>query len=205
MDVAWRWLGTVPYVEAHARQVAFRAEVIAGERGELWLLEHPPVITLGRRGGDVDREAARRAGFEVVATERGGLATCHEPGQLVGYLIADVRHIGVRRLVSALEEGICAYVAGCGIAAGRREGFPGIWVGTDKICAIGLHVRLGVTMHGFALNLTNDRTGFSLISPCGIRDGGVTTLGVLHPDAATPDAAAPAVARTVLDALSRLQ
>ncbi len=205
MDIAWRWLGSVPYADAHARQHAFRERVIAGERGELWLLEHLPVITLGRRGGEVDVGAAAAAGYDVVATERGGLATCHEPGQLVGYLIVDVRRAGIRRVVGAIEDAAIAFLAASGVAAAVRPGHPGVWVGNEKICAVGLHVRHGVTIHGFAMNLTNDLTGFSLISPCGIRDAGVTSLIMLQPAAATPDAAAPAVARTVLDALARLE
>lgn len=180
MNVVWR--GTIEYGRALEEQRAYRERVITREAPEaLWLLEHPPVITLGRRAGevDLDRDAIRAAGFAIHETERGGLATCHEPGQLVGYLFFDASRLGVRRTVETLEDGLLAWCAGRGLEAGRREGYPGIWVGREKICALGLHVRLGVTMHGFALNLVNDLRGFGLITPCGITDGGVTTVARL--------------------------
>jgi len=180
VNVVWR--GTIEYGQALDEQRAYRERVIAREAPEaLWLLEHPPVITLGRRAGEVelDRDTIRAAGFAVHETERGGLATCHEPGQLVGYVFFDASRLGVRRTVETLEDGLLAWCAGRGLGAGRRDGYPGIWVGHEKICALGLHVRLGVTMHGFALNLVNDLRGFGLITPCGITDGGVTTVGRL--------------------------
>lgn len=176
-----RWLGTVPYLDALAAQRAHREALIEGREGEeLWLLEHPPVITTGRRTVvDLEPERVRNAGFELVATERGGLATCHEPGQLVGYLLIDARDLGVWRTVAAVEDALITWLAGEGTPAGRREGYPGVWVGRDKIAAVGLHFRLGRSMHGFALNLVNDLRGFGLVTPCGITDGGVTSLARL--------------------------
>lgn len=197
------WLGTVPYREAWARQVQYRDAVIAGAAPPaLWLLEHPPVITTGRREAAVEAERVAAAGFELVATERGGLATCHEPGQLVGYVFVDVRERADAALVGALEAGIAAWLAAQGVVAGPRAGHPGVWVGRDKVCAVGLHVRRGVTMHGFALNLVNDRRGFSLITPCGIVDGGVTTLARWVPDAPAPAQAAASVGEAILRALA---
>jgi lipoyl(octanoyl) transferase len=178
LDPASRWLGTVPYREALARQHAHREALIAEEAGpELWGLEHPPVITLGRRAvDDVDPARIQAAGFELVQTERGGLATCHEPGQLVVYLLVDIREIGVRRTVDAIERGVIAFLASLGLSASRSAERPGIWVANDKVCAIGLHVRAGRTMHGLALNLRNDLRGFALITPCGLTDAGVTSV-----------------------------
>lgn len=200
MNVEWK--GRVRYAPMLQAQREHRERVIAGEApGVLWLLEHEPVVTLGRRGGVVDRVAAAEAGYEVVETERGGLATVHEPGQLVGYLIADIHKPGVRRTVEALEDGIIGWLAGEGVHAGRREGFPGVWVGEEKICAVGLNVRMGVTLHGFALNLVNDLRGFRLIVPCGITDGGVTSLARVRGGAPAPALAAHDVAASVLDAL----
>jgi lipoate-protein ligase B len=201
-----RWLGTVPYAEALAEQRAHRDALAAGRADEeIWLLEHPPVITTGRRVvAELDPDAVRGAGFDLVATERGGLATCHEPGQLVGYVLIDARSIGVRRTVQALEAAIAGWLGGRGVRAGARAGYPGVWVGRDKICAIGLHFRAGFTMHGFALNLVNDRRGFGLITPCGIADGGVATLqGLLGPGEAVPGPieAALAVGKAVVHEL----
>ncbi len=204
------WKGRVPYEAALDAQRGWREALIAGEVGEeLWLLEHPPVITTGRRAvADLDPERIAAAGYALVATERGGLATCHEPGQLVGYLLADARALGVRRTVAALEAGLIGWLQGLGIVAGRRDDFPGVWVGADKIAAIGLHFKLGRSMHGFALNLTNDRRGFGLITPCGITDGGVTTLARLLAPAAAPEPAEAAgevgetLVRALLDARS---
>lgn len=181
-ELALRWWGRLPYRPTLEAQRRYRDAVRAGEAPEaLWLLEHEPVITLGRRAAEgVREEEARAAGFEIVATERGGLATCHEPGQLVGYLFVDARRWGVRRLVEGVEEGLLRWVEGAGVPAARREGHPGVWVrGADppaKLGAIGLHVGSGVTMHGFALNLVNDRRGFGFIVPCGIADAAVATV-----------------------------
>lgn len=196
----WRWLGRVPYAEALAAQRAHRDALAEGRVGqEVWLLEHDPVVTTGRRGvDDIDPEAIAAAGYALVATERGGLATCHEPGQLVGYVLIDARDIGVRRTVTTIEEAIAEWLGTQGVVAGPREGYPGVWVGTDKVCAVGLHFRAGLTLHGFALNLVNELRGFGLITPCGIRDGGVTTLARLVADAPTPAAAAAAVGEIVV-------
>ena len=195
------WRGTLEYGETLAQQRAYREAVIARTAPEaLWLLEHPPVITTGRREANVDAGRIRGTGFDLVATERGGLATCHEPGQLVGYLFVDVSGCGVRRLVGALQGAIVAWLAGFGVDAGAREGLPGVWVGSEKVCALGLHVKRGITMHGFALNLVNDLSGFGLISPCGLREGCVTTLARLVSGAPTPEAAAPSVGVSVVSA-----
>ncbi len=196
------WLGRVPYRDAHARQLARREAVIAGAEGAIWGLEHPPVITVGRRPvTDLDPDRVHAAGFELVATERGGLATCHEPGQLVVYLIVDVRERGVRALVEAVEDVVIVWLNARDVRAGRRDGAPGVWVGRDKICAVGLHVSRGVTLHGLALNLHNDKRGFGLVTPCGITDGGVVALRELDAAAPSPERAfrslGPALARAL--------
>lgn len=152
----------------------------------------------------VDEARIASAGFALVATERGGLATCHEPGQLVGYLIRDVSGIGVRCAVHAIEEGLIDWLAGRGIEARRRLDAPGVWVGPDKVAALGLHVRRGVTMHGFAINLSNDLRGFSLITPCGILDGGVTSVERCSGTSVTPAEAWASVATSVLRAFEGL-
>ena len=197
----WEWLGRIDYTDALERQRARRDAILAGTAPEvLWLLEHDPVVTTGRRSVD-DLDPARIP-WPIVATERGGLATYHGPGQLVGYLLADVgrRGLGVRRTVTALEDGVLGWLAGQGISAGRRPGAPGVWVGTDKVCAVGLHFRRGVSMHGFALNLTVDLSAYEGFVPCGIRDGGVTSVRMLLGSSPSPVDAAPSVARAVLRA-----
>jgi len=146
------------------------------------LLEHPPVITLGR-GGDTgnllatpDALTAQRVRF--FATERGGDITYHGPGQLVGYPII---HLGegnrdVRKYVTNLEEVLIRTVADYGITATRVEGRRGIWVGNDKIAAIGVRIAKWVTSHGFALNVTTNLEHFRLITPCGLQGTGVTSI-----------------------------
>lgn len=179
----WRWLGRLPYAVALEAQRQRRREILAGRAGEeIWLLEHDPVVTIGKREpADLDRQALGRAGLAVVATERGGLATWHGPGQLVAYTLVRVqgRGFGPRSFVCAVENAVIAWLAQRGIAAGRRPGLPGIWVGTDKICAVGLHMEGGVALHGLALNLDPDLAAFGLFTPCGVRDGGVTSLARL--------------------------
>lgn len=205
LEVAW--LGRVPYREALRRQRERREAVLAGAAPEaFWLLEHDPVVTTGRRdAGAIDASALAAAGIDLVATERGGLATWHGPGQLVGYLIVDLhrRHLHVRTLVTAVEQGLIDWLDAQGVSAGRRGGYPGVWVGPDKIAALGLHFRRGVSLHGFALNLTNDFDGFARIVPCGITDGGVTRLADRIPSAPSPADAHSGVAVAVLGALER--
>jgi lipoate-protein ligase B len=171
----------------------------------LWLLEHEPVVTTGIREvcdlPPADYLASR--GVDLVATERGGLATWHGPGQLVGYpiLALEGRGLVVRTLVHGIEEGVIRWLAGRDLEARRRSGYPGIWLGRDKICAIGVNVQRGVSMHGFALNLTTDLCGFGLITPCGIADGGVTSLARVLGCSPAPWEVAEEVGSAVLGAL----
>lgn len=199
----WAWLGRVPYGEALARQRARRRAIAQGHAPEaLWLLEHPPVVTTGRRPapGTPSRAALMAHGVALHATERGGLATYHAPGQLVAYVLVDLgsRGLAVRHLVARLEDAVIAWLASRGVSAGRRAAHPGVWVGPDKIAAIGLHVRRGVSLHGLALNLCPDLRGFGLIVPCGIQDGGVTSLAQQQGTAPLPaDAAASFAAQLI--------
>lgn len=196
-----QWLGRLGYRWAWRLQRLRREAVIAGHAPEaVWLLEHDPVVTTGRRPVEVLPD-----GIEVVRTERGGLATWHGPGQLVGYLILDVgsRGMGVKSTICGVEEGIVRWLGGLGIVAGRRAGYPGVWVGRDKICAVGMHFRRGVSMHGFALNLTADLSGFEAIVPCGITDGGVTSVRRLLGACPTPLEASSDVGRVLVDTLAQ--
>ena len=202
----WTWLGSVPYAEAHRRQLERRAAIQKqGATEEIWLLEHPAVVTTGRRPapGTPDRQTLAALGVESFRTERGGLATFHGPGQLVTYLLIDIgaRNIKVRTLVRTIEQDIIDWLSSQGVPAHRRSGAPGVWSGTLKLAALGLHISRGVTMHGAALNLHTDLSGFSLIVPCGITDGGVTSLAALTGTAPSPQEAAfqlgPALATAI--------
>ncbi|TNE89243.1 MAG: lipoyl(octanoyl) transferase [Deltaproteobacteria bacterium] len=195
------WLGRVPYREAHRLQLARRRGVLAGHAPDtLWLLEHSRVVTLGRRGG-LD---APLAGIDVVRTERGGLATWHGPGQLVGYLIADVGRLGhgVKSTVAALERGLVLWLAGQGIAAQARAGFPGVWIGERKVASLGLHFRRGVSMHGFALNLCPDLSEFEAFTPCGIDGVEMTSVARERGGAPSPAEAWSSVGEAVAAALA---
>ena len=148
----------------------------------LLLVEHEPVITLGRRARRehllADPASLARQGITVQETNRGGDITYHGPGQLVGYPILDLQALGqsVHGYVRHLEEVLIRTVADFGVSAGRIEGLTGVWVGTCKIAAIGVAIRHWVTMHGFALNVAPCLDHFGLIIPCGIADKGVTSL-----------------------------
>lgn len=179
----WSKLGTVPYAQAWELQESLRDRRIAGEIPDrLILLEHPPVITLGKRECDDDivspADVVRSAGIEVVKTNRGGRATYHGPGQIVGYFICslDSMGIGIREFVRSVEE-ICMRALGdFGVAARRDPDHPGLWVGRNKIVAIGMNVSHGVTQHGFAMNVSCDLNAYRHIIACGICDRGVTSM-----------------------------
>lgn len=180
MSMPTAWLvefdsGPTAYAEVWALQ---RELVRARQNGLvpdlLLLLEHRPVVTLGRSSEDahllLPRQALRARGIDVFEIERGGSATYHGPGQLVGYPILDLRRLGedVGRFMRTLEQTVIDTLAAFDIAAGRKSGYPGVWVGDAKICAMGVAIKRRVTMHGFALNVATDLAAFSVINPCGL-------------------------------------
>ncbi len=162
--------GVVPYVEALEYQRNLARDLIEGrlDHDLLVLLEHPPVVTLGR--GAHAENVLRDEGIDVVEVERGGDVTYHGPGQLVGYPIFDLKryrqdlHWYLRTLEQALIKGL----ASLGIPAERNAGYTGVWTKGRKIASIGVHVKQWVTWHGFALNVTTDLAAFDRIVPCGI-------------------------------------
>ncbi len=170
------WLaGLRPYRATWDLQRKIHAERVASSRPDtLLLLEHEPVVTIGRNAGDggilVSEGVLRERGIDLVRTDRGGEATYHGPGQLIGYPIVDLKglHNDVHRFLREIEEGIIRAVARWGIVAGRNPGKTGVWVGERKLASIGLKASHWVTMHGFALNVTTDLAPFDLIVPCGI-------------------------------------
>lgn len=189
-------LGRVDYAEAHALQEKIQRARVRGAVGDtLLLLEHPPVITLGRGAKPANillsREALEARGFTVHAIGRGGDVTYHGPGQLVGYPILDLApdRKDVRRYVGDLEELMIRLAGTYGLRAGRVEKLNGAWVGERKIGAVGVRISRWVTMHGFAFNVTTDLDHFGVIVPCGIADRGVTSLArELGRDVAMSDA-----------------
>jgi len=176
-------LGTIEYGAAWDLQKALatarRADAIPDV---LLLLEHPHTYTIGRGGGDehvlLSEEALARRGARVFQVDRGGDVTYHGPGQLVGYPIIHLREdrLDVHAYLRNLEEVIIRALADMGVAAGRQPAYTGVWVGDEKITAIGVKVSAAVTSHGFALNVATDLSYFDSIVPCGIQGKGVTSV-----------------------------
>ncbi|MFQ5933057.1 MAG: lipoyl(octanoyl) transferase LipB [Dehalococcoidia bacterium] len=195
-------LGKVDYQEALDLQVSLREQRIAGEVPDtLVLLEHPPVITIGRSGSLDNVLAPEREleahGIRLLHTNRGGDVTYHGPGQLVGYTIMDLRPYGMnlQEHLRRLEEATIQALEVLGIRAGHNQAGTGVWVGEEKIASIGLHIRRWVTMHGFALNLHPNLGHFSLIYPCGIKDRAMTSVERLLGHRVDSSQARSAVAR----------
>lgn len=183
-----RHLGRMSYEAALELQRSLVEDRKAGRIGDrLLLVEHPPVLTLGVRGDGgrshilASEAALSEQGIAVYETGRGGDVTYHGPGQIVGYPILDLRpdRCDVHRYVRDLEEVLIRVCADFGLVAGRVPGLTGVWVGNEKIAAIGVRISRWVTSHGFAFNHTTDLRHFGLIVPCGIADRGVTSLAKL--------------------------
>ena len=173
-----RWLGTVAYTPALAMQEEAVAARGAGEHGDrVFLLEHESVYTIGRNR---DRSSLGDAPLPhpVEEINRGGQATFHGPGQLVGYFIFDLQKLtpDLHVFLRWIEEGLIALLAYYGLAAQRREGLTGVWIENRKIASIGVGVRKWITMHGFGLNVGSDLSGFEAITPCGIKDVTMTSI-----------------------------
>jgi len=184
LSLCVRRLGVRGYADACAVQEAAAASVVAGGADQLLLVEHPAVITLGR-GFTADQLLAtadelRSVGISLAPTDRGGGATYHGPGQLVGYPIVDLarRGFGVRSFLRGIESALLEALCVRGIDAYLRPGLTGVWTGAGKIAAIGISVRRGVTRHGFALNVAPDLSAFERIIPCGMADP-VTSMRAL--------------------------
>lgn len=182
-------LGTSNYRDAWATQEQAHADVLAGGEEQILLVEHTPVITFGRRAEIMGQknllastDALAQTGVEVVQSDRGGDVTFHGPGQLVVYPIIRLgaHGLSVGSYVRMLQETIVAALRELGIESHRDRDAVGVWVGegdrAEKICAIGVRIRRGVTMHGLALNVTTDLSYFNLIVPCGICNRGVTSI-----------------------------
>jgi lipoyl(octanoyl) transferase len=175
-----RWLGRVNFSDALALQeeMVARKSADLSAPDELLLLEHEPVYTIGRTPDQSSLRDAARLPHPVVQTNRGGQATYHGPGQLVGYPILDLRTRGqdLHRYLRWIEEVLIVALADHGIEAGRSDGQTGVWVGRRKIASIGVGVRRWISMHGFALNVCGDLAPFSAITPCGIAGVEMTSV-----------------------------
>jgi lipoyl(octanoyl) transferase len=202
-------LGLVPYGEALAMQRSLAAARISGDipQDVLLLLEHPPVVTLGRSAKDqhllASPELLRARGVELFEVERGGDVTYHGPGQLVGYPIIDLkRHKqDLHWYLRQVEEALIRALARFGIEAGRLAGYTGVWTASRarKIASIGVHARDWVTWHGFALNVTTDLSYFDLIVPCGIP---AVTMTSVARESATGDVGLGSVETAIADAFA---
>lgn len=177
------WLGRVPYQRAWDLQRSLVESVRAGQTADtLLLLEHPHVFTMGRKASaeHVLWDASERARREVelVWSDRGGDATYHGPGQLVGYPILDLARLGLDLLVylRTLEESLISYLAELGLRGAAIPGLTGVWTDGEKVAAIGVKSNGGVVSHGFALNLTTDLDYFGGIVPCGLADKRATSV-----------------------------
>src|SRR5213080_3286648 len=179
-DLRISWLGRVNFADA----LALQEEIVARKRedrdaaDEVLLLEHEPVYTIGRTPDKSSLLGEAHLPHPVFAINRGGQATYHGPGQLMGYPIVDLRRCGqdLHRYLRWLEQTLIEFLAGYEIEAKQREGLTGVWIGHRKIASIGVGVRHWVTMHGFALNVCGDLSPFDQIVPCGINNVTMTSM-----------------------------
>ena len=177
--VTIKHLGVVDYQATWHAMQAFTAQRGAATNDEIWLLQHPPVYTQGLAGKP--EHLLTKPAIPVVKTDRGGQITYHGPGQIVVYVLFDLKRkgIGVRDLVKRIEQSIIDVLQSYGIAAQRKLGAPGVYVKGAKIAALGLRVKNGCSYHGLALNVAMDLTPYGAINPCGYAGMEVTDLAAL--------------------------
>ena len=198
-------LGATPYLEAWDLQRSLAGAVSQEAIPEtIVLLEHPPVITLGRRTEEGELHVPKNAAVEVVETDRGGKSTYHGPGQLIAYPILDLNRHGrdVKKYCRDLEEAIIRTVGALGIEATRIDGLTGVWLERPprKICSIGIHISRWITTHGYALNVDLDPAPFSdWITACGLEDAAFTTVARELGRSVTVDEVRPLAAETLAE------
>lgn len=193
-----RQLGHADYEPVFAAMKAFTAARTAETADELWVVEHPPVFTLGQAGKP--EHLLRDTGIPLVKIDRGGQITYHGPGQVVIYLLLDLprRKLKVRELVNRIEQAVIDCLGEHGVTATRREGAPGVYTDGAKIAALGLRVRNGCCYHGVSLNVDMDLSPFSAINPCGYAGMAVTQTRDLGIPLTPPQAAAALTRHLVL-------
>ena len=177
-----RQLGRADYEPTWRAMMDFTASRTAETPDELWVVEHPPVFTLGQAGKP--EHLLRDTGIPLVKIDRGGQITYHGPGQVVGYLLLDLHRRGlkVREMVNLIEQALIDCIADYGLDARRKDGAPGVYIDDAKVAALGLRVKNGCSYHGLSLNVDMDLTPFTWINPCGysglqtiqLKDFGVT-------------------------------
>lgn len=197
-----RPLGRADYEPTWQAMMKFTAERSAETPDELWVVEHPPVFTLGQAGKP--EHLLVDTGIPLVKIDRGGQITYHGPGQVVVYLLIDLprRKLKVRELVGRIEQAVIDCLGEQGVTAERHDGAPGVYVGPAKVAALGLRVRNGCCYHGVSLNVDMDLSPFSAINPCGYAGMAVTQtkdLGI----ALTPPQAAEALTRHLIAQLEK--
>ncbi len=179
-DFTVRWLGRMPFTDALALQEEIMARKHADRSlgDELLLLEHEPVYTIGRNPDQSSLLGAAHLPHPLFEINRGGQATYHGPGQLMGYPILDLRRCGqdLHRYLRWLEQLLIEFLAAHEIRATRRDGMTGVWIERRKIASIGVGVRHWITMHGFALNVGGDLSPFNFIVPCGLTNVAMTSM-----------------------------
>ena len=208
-DLRVRWLGRMEFVRA----LALQEEIVAKKRedpsssDELLLLEHEPVYTIGRTPDKSSLLGAAHLPYPVFSINRGGQATYHGPGQLMGYPIIDLRRRGqdLHRYLRWLEQLLIELLAEYGIAASRRESLTGVWIDDRKIASIGVGVRHWITMHGFALNVCGDLSPFQHIIPCGINNVAMTSMEKETGKTFSVVSVARAVEKLAFDAITSLR
>lgn len=176
-------MGLISHSEAEKIQLERLNQVMKGNASDtLYLLEHPPVVTLGRQGGLenllISEEALKKMDVEVVQTARGGNITCHYPGQMVVYPVMRIekRRGGIKKFFHDMEETAIRTAAKFGVEAARSEGRPGVWVGPGKLCSIGIGVKKWITYHGLSFNVSSDMKLFDAITLCGLHGAHPTSL-----------------------------
>ena len=207
-ELAFHDLGLMPFARAQQMQLAAVEEVAAGGSERIFLVEHPPVITLGRNSGQEHLHASHgylaAQGIDLIQTARGGSITCHYPGQLVAYPILRMarRPGGLHGLVHALEEAVIKVLAGFDLSAQRCPGRPGVWIRERKVASIGLGLRKWISYHGLALNLCRDTSLFDLITLCGLHGVRPTSVhGELNSDRPGMDELKTALTQTMAETL----
>lgn len=166
-SVIIRDLGRVPYLQTWEAMQAFTLNRDDDALDEIWLLEHDPVFTQGQAGKA--EHLLSPGDIPVVSADRGGQVTYHGPGQLVAYVLLDIRRLksDVRKLVTALEASVVGVLGRYGVAAAPRADAPGVYIGAEKVCSLGLRIKRGCSYHGLALNIDMDLEPFARINPCG--------------------------------------
>jgi len=167
VTIVVRRLGRVDYAPTFHAMQDFTAGRNAETPDELWIVEHPPVYTLGQAGKP--EHILQDIGIPIVKIDRGGQVTYHGPGQVVIYLLLDLHRlkIKVREMVTAIEQAVIDLLGHYGVTAERRDGAPGVYVGDAKVAALGLRIRNGCSYHGVSLNVDMDLSPFAAINPCG--------------------------------------